>query len=84
MLTNDSHLRSRGAGHAGKGSAEMVASPLFILHPRSHLPGRIVPDVLRVSAFELRDPLLLVVLMKADDSPRNCRPIGDHSSHCST
>ena len=43
-----------------------------------------MPDVLRVSALELRDPLLLVILMKADDSPLNRRPIGNHSSHRST
>ena len=72
------------ARHAGKGGAHEFPSPLLTLHPRSHLPGRIVPNVLRVSTLQLRDPVLLVVLMKGDDTARYRRAIGDHSLHRST
>jgi hypothetical protein len=43
-----------------------------------------MPNVLRVSALELCHPGLLVVLMKADDTPWHSGAIGDHSSHRST
>jgi hypothetical protein len=45
---------------------ETVAS-LLSGHPWTNLPRRIVPNVLRVSAVEIRDPMMLVVLMEADD-----------------
>jgi hypothetical protein len=54
------------------------------LNPRSHLPRRVVRNVLRVSALEIGDPLSFAVLVKADDSPWYRRPVGDHSSQRST
>lgn len=62
----------------------MTPSADFGLHPRSHLPWRIVSDVLRMSALELRNPLLFHILMKAENPPRHRGPIGNHSLHCST
>jgi hypothetical protein len=48
-------------------------------YPGSDLPGRIVPDVLRVRAFEVRNPMPFFVLVKSDDAPeghgvRGCEP----------
>jgi hypothetical protein len=35
--------------------------------PKPVGPRRIVPDVLRVPAFEIRDPIAVFVLLKSDD-----------------
>jgi hypothetical protein len=62
--------------HAVQHLAEPCPASLFGEHPRAHLPWRIVPDVLVVTTGQLRDPVALIVLMKAGnrllhDSPRN-------------
>jgi hypothetical protein len=44
-------------------------------NPGTRLPGRIVPDVLGMTAFEVGDPVLVVILVKADDTALNRRPI---------
>jgi hypothetical protein len=46
-------------------------SSLLGRNPFSHLPRRVVPDVLGVTAIEISDPVVLVVLMKANDFSRN-------------
>ena len=43
-------------------------------HPRPHLPGRRVADVLGMAARELGDPLPLGILVESDDAT-----IRDHS-----
>ena len=55
------------AQHAVQHLAEPGAASCFGEHPWAHLPGRIVPDVLVVATGQLRDPVALVVLMKARD-----------------
>jgi hypothetical protein len=45
-------------------------------NPWTHLPRRIVADVLAVSTLQVGHPMLLGVLMKADDSTRNRRTVG--------
>jgi len=49
----------------------MTRSPLSGCDPLTHLPGRIVPHMLRVTALQVSHPVVLVVLMKADDPARN-------------
>src|SRR6188474_164099 len=39
-------------------------------YPLAILPRRVVPHVLRVSAFQIRHPVPLIVLVKADDRPQ--------------
>ena len=46
---------------------EAPRATLLGLGPLADLPRGIVPDVLRVPARELSDPLSLVVAMKSDD-----------------
>jgi hypothetical protein len=36
-------------------------------NPRPTLPRRIVPHVLRVAAFEIRDPIAAIILMESND-----------------
>lgn len=74
----------RHARNARQLGAEKFSSPLLGLYPLSHLPGRIMPNVLRVSALQLGDPVLLRILMISDDAPRHRWPVGDHSLHRST
>jgi hypothetical protein len=40
-------------------------------HPRANLPGRIVPHVLGVRAFEVGNPMSFLILMEVDD-PSEC------------
>ena len=48
-----------------------VRSPAFRRrHPMANGPGRIMPDMLRVSAFEVSDPVQFFVLVEADDLAR--------------
>jgi len=53
--------RERGAEHAG--------ASLRGRHPGTISPGRGMPHVLIVAAFQLGDPVKLVVLVKACDAP---------------
>jgi hypothetical protein len=48
------------------GPQVLVATP-DRQHPGADLPRRVVPDVLRVAALEIRDPVILFILMKADN-----------------
>jgi hypothetical protein len=57
LLTADTI--QRGANHRG--------SALSCLHPRPDLPRGLVPDVLRVAAFEFGHPMPLQIFVKADD-----------------
>src|SRR5665213_2575880 len=72
-----------GALHALKRSAEEAATALCGHDPGPHLPRRIVAHVLRMSAFEIGHPVLLNVLMKADDATWQRRAVGESYSHFS-
>jgi len=43
-------------------------APFWRRHPWTDLPRRIVADMLRVAALQIRHPMSLIVLMEADDS----------------
>lgn len=47
-----------------------IAAARFRDHPWPDLPRRIVSDVLGVPAVEIGDPVILIVLMEANDSTR--------------
>src|SRR4051812_7687994 len=49
-------------------------------NPRAHLPRRIVSDVLGVPAGQIRDPVLLIILMEADDLSRNASRFSHRAS----
>src|SRR5262245_45003471 len=78
--------RVRGAGRVAERAfdlrAETRGSALRGLRPVAALPGRPVPDVLRMSAGELRDPVALLVLMESRDCGQ-CHRIEDHGNHFS-
>ena len=39
----------------------------LVENPRPHLPGRVVADMLGVTAGEIGDPVMVFVLMEGDD-----------------
>lgn len=43
--------------------------------PGTVLPGWIVPDVLGMTAFEVGDPVVVLILVKADDAALNRGPV---------
>ena len=57
--------------HAHQRLGEKTLSPRFRGDPLAYLPGRIVPHVLGVTAFEIGYPVLLFILMESDDLSRN-------------
>ena len=61
------------AQHALELHAEARCAPFRNRDPDADLPRRIVPDVLRVPAFELGHPVAFLVLMVADDRPTHAR-----------
>ena len=48
--------------------AQVLPARFFVHDPGTILPGGIVTDMLRVSAFEIGNPVLFAVLMEADDA----------------
>src|SRR5689334_7552838 len=52
---------------AVQSSTDELTTTMFGRHPRSDLPGRVVPNVLAVAAFEVRNPMRFFVLVKTDD-----------------
>src|SRR5579872_2543032 len=61
-------LRRRSiAENAVQSSTNESAPPFLGGHPGADLPGRIVADVLGVTALEIGDPVPLLVLVKAND-----------------
>jgi hypothetical protein len=44
-------------------------------NPGTVLPGRIVPDVLGMTTFEVGDPVVVLILVKSDDAALNRRPV---------
>jgi len=46
-----------------------LRAALFGLNPGAVLPGRIVPHVASVAAFQVGDPVTLLVLMKTYNCP---------------
>ena len=48
-------------------------SSRFGLSPFSELPRWVMPDMLRVAAVELGDPLSFVIAMEPGDSSQHCR-----------
>ena len=67
----------RVAQHAVQHLAEPRAATLLREHPRPQLPRRIMPHVLVVAAGQFRDPVALIVLMKACDRLLHGSPSGD-------
>lgn len=63
-----------GTGPAGRYGSEAARSAGCGQHPGPLLPWRRVPDVLRVSTLEIGHPLLLVILVEADDPPIRTHP----------
>ena len=43
--------------------------------PGSVLPGGIVPDVLGMTTFEVGDPVVVLILVKAGDAALDRRPV---------
>ena len=60
------------AQHTVQDLAEPRAAALFGQHPRADLPRRVVPNMLVVTARQLGDPVVLIVLMKACDRLLHC------------
>ena len=58
------------AEHAAERHAYVLGAPRLGDDPRPLLPGRIVPNMLGMAAFEIRDPVSQVVLVKSDDAAR--------------
>jgi hypothetical protein len=52
---------------ASENSSKKIGTALWRDNPRTIGPWRIVPNVLVVTALEFRNPMLLFILMKADD-----------------
>ena len=48
-------------------AADKILATFFGLHPLSYKPGRIVPHVVPVPAAQIRNPVTLLILMKADN-----------------
>ncbi len=67
--------------HAVERLAQKHRAAGFRDHPWTHLPWWVVANVLRVTALEVRDPVLLFILMEADDPPGNRRPRACISLH---
>ena len=57
--------------HTPHGVPDEARPTRFRRHPRPRLPWRIVPHVLGVTALQLRNPVLFLVLMEADDLSRD-------------
>ena len=56
---------------ARKGLAYFFKALRGVEYPGAGLPGRLMAQVLGVAAGQLRDPVLIVILAKADDE--GCR-----------
>jgi hypothetical protein len=65
------------ADHAVQHLAQPRAATLLREHPRPQLPRRIVPHVLVMAAGQFRDPVVLIVLMKACYRLLHGSPRGD-------
>jgi hypothetical protein len=61
-------LRVRLAPHAHQCLTYEALTSRFGDDPRSHLPRRIVPNVLAVAALEIGNPMLLFILVKTDNA----------------
>src|SRR5688572_15338506 len=62
-----------GAKRAVERRAQKTSASLGRQHPRAHLPWRLMPDVLVVTAFKFGDPVPFGVGVKSDDSAQ--RPL---------
>jgi len=69
--------RTIGTVHALQLEAEHSGSALGRQYPGSHLPWRVVADMLAVSALEVRYPVTFFILMEPDDSPPHRAPSRD-------
>src|SRR5205085_1661285 len=75
-LSNRSALKSKLSRFsttfdAHQSLPQEAPSTHFSRYPGPGLPRRIVPYVLRVTAFELGDPMFLLILMEPDDPLRD-------------
>ena len=68
--TCPSELSRRSTLYAIEHLPNEGGAPGFRRHPGPYLPGWIVPHMLRVATFQIRDPVVLRILMKADDAAR--------------
>jgi hypothetical protein len=57
-----------------------LRTPFGGQHPGTDLPRRLVPHVLRVAAFEIRDPVACVVLSKSRNPLQRRLAIHDYRS----
>jgi len=57
------------AFHAIQKCADGPGAAAGSLHPWAVCPGRIVPDMLTMAAFQFGHPVPLVVLVESDNSP---------------
>ena len=57
--------------HAFKRCAQESCATRFCYDPRPVLPWRVVPNMLRVTTFQIGHPVLLFVLMKPENATRN-------------
>lgn len=48
--------------------SQKLRAPFFRCHPGPLLPWRVVPQVLRMAAFQIGYPVAVFVLMKRDDA----------------
>src|SRR5688572_1272216 len=63
------------AGHAMQDGSDARLAAFGSDDPGTVLPGRIVPDVLGMTTFEVGDPVVVLILVKADDAALNRRPV---------
>jgi hypothetical protein len=56
---------------------EALPAPLGY-YPGPVLPGRIVANVLRVAAFQISDPMKLLILVESGDAAWNRGPVRIH------
>ena len=75
ILPHGSHWCAVRALPAQETLADEGCPPLRRRHPRSVLPGRIVSDVLRVAALQVRDPVTDLIQVEPHDRAR-------YGSHC--
>ena len=64
----------RSTGAAAQNRAHVSGSAAGRQYPGTDLPGRRVPNVLRMPTLELGHPVLLLVLMKTNDASLGYHP----------
>jgi hypothetical protein len=70
------------AFRASELSANARRAPFPRRHPRTTLPRRIMPHVLRVPALKVGDPIAAIVLMESDNPAAWSRRSSSSVRHC--